>query len=394
MTIDNFKQEIDKLFPCRWKEIFFEDIRETFNRYTNIVSKIDKIEQDTLDKVSNLCNRILKVIELDYNGQKGNAITEFHTIMNGDARTNGLFASIGSVNINPQEYYFRARKREIGVDFSIQDMFHIPLNKRGIASTQRYSFPGFPCLYLGNSVYSCWEELRRPSFDNLMFSAYKVKYAFKVFDMRIPNDSDYKEEAIARTIERIPLILACSFVVKNPSDFFKPEYTISQMLIETIIDNNRKITEHEKSPIDEDVIWGVIYTSTHISNDIPYGKQFLENIVLPVIESNKSTYCYCLASLFDISRPLCYENKSLKEDTTNVLEEFIDQEKYKKEILRESYKQSQMGYFENKLKNTKFETLPHLVIGSPTAGITLNNEESAINIPVRSSGSFTVEINS
>ena len=90
-------------------------------------------------------------------------------------------------------------------------------------------------------------------------------------------------------------MLACSFIVKNPSDVFKPEYVIPQMLIETIICNNRKITQCEKSRIDPDVIWGVIYTSTHISKDFPYGRHFLENIVLPVIESNNpSNYCHYL----------------------------------------------------------------------------------------------------
>ena len=248
--------------------------------------------------------------------------------LNGNTEKDGLFSSIGCIDVNPDEFYYRARERKIGVDFSIKDMFHIPLNKRGIVSTQRYSSPGYPCLYLGNSVYSCWEEMRRPVFNNLMFSAYKVKYPFKVFDMRVPNYSDYSPEKLIQTINRVPLMLACSFVVKHSSDVFKPEYIISQLLVETIISNNRKITQREKSAIDPDVIWGVIYTSTHINNDFPYGKQFLQNIVLPVIESNNpSTYCYCLASLFDISRPLCYEYESLKENTTRMFWEEVGQEK-------------------------------------------------------------------
>lgn len=42
----------------------------------------------------------------------------------------------------------------------------------------------------------------------------------------------------------------------------------------------------------------------------------MENIVLPVIQSNNpSNYCYCLASLFDISQPLCYEYESMKDYT-------------------------------------------------------------------------------
>ena len=164
------------------------------------------------------------------------------------------------------------------------------------------------------------------------------------------------------------------------------------MLVETIICNNRRITQSEKSEIDPDVIWGVTYTSTHISKDFPYGKKFLENIVLPVVQSsNPSNYCYFLASLFDISHPLCYEYESLKENTTRMFWETLDQEKTEEEILQEQYEQSKMGYLEEKLKTAKFETLPHIEIGCPTEGITLDYTGTPVLVEVRSSGPFTIE---
>ena len=150
--------------------------------------------------------------------------------------------------------------------------------------------------------------MRRIPFDNLMFSAYKVKRAFKVYDMRIPSDVDYEEsENLQNTLRRLPLVFACNVVVKNSEDIFKPEYIIPQMLLETIIYNNRKTTEKGMNILDLNVIWGVIYTSTHINNDFPYGKDYLQNIVLPIINSNDSqNYCQYLAALFYISKPLCY----------------------------------------------------------------------------------------
>lgn len=392
MNIEDFKREIDGMFPCRWAEDFIQDTQNVFNKYIDIVSCLDGVDTAVLDNVKNLCSSLIDVVNLYYDGRKGEAFMAFSTIMNGGADFEGLFNSIGCIDVNSDEFYYRARERKIGVDFSIKDMFHIPLNKRGIVSTQRYSSPGYPCLYLGNSVYSCWEEMRRPVFNNLMFSAYKVKYPFKVFDMRVPSDSDYTSEALAQTIKRIPLMLACSFIVKNSSDVFKPEYIIPQMLVETIICNNRRITQSEKSEIDPDVIWGVTYTSTHISKDFPYGKKFLENIVLPVVQSsNPSNYCYFLASLFDISHPLCYEYESLKENTTRIYMEDVGIAKKEEEILREQYEQSKMGYLEEKLKTAKFETLPHIEIGCPTEGITLDYTGTPVLVEVRSSGPFTIE---
>lgn len=392
MTIEDFKREIDAMFPCRWVEDFLQDIKNVFAKYIDIVSCLDGIDTAVLDNAKNLCSSLIDVVNLYYDGRKGEAFMAFSTIMNGGADFEGLFNSIGCVDINSDEFYYRARERKIGEEFSILNMFHIPLNKRGIVSTQRYSSPGYPCLYLGNSVYSCWEEMRRPVFNNLMFSAYKVKCPFKVFDMRVPSDSDYTSEALAQTIKRIPLMLACSFIVKNSSDVFKPEYIIPQMLVETIICNNRRITQSEKSEIDPDVIWGVTYTSTHISKDFPYGKKFLENIVLPVVQSsNPSNYCYFLASLFDISHPLCYEYESLKENTTRMFWETLEQEKTEEEILQEQYEQSKMGYLEGKLKTAKFEALPHIEIGCPTEGIILDYTGAPVLVEVRSSGPFTIE---
>ncbi len=392
MNIEDFKIKVDSMFPCKWKNDFQADLNTILDKYIELVSTLDNIKEDLLREVKSLSYKILDVINLYFDGRRGEAFILFISIMNGNNPKDGLFSSIGNICIDKEKLYFRTRERKIGIDFSILDMFHIPLNKRGIVSTQRYSSPGYPCLYLGNSVYSCWEEMRRPPFDNLMYSAYKVRYSFRVFDMRIPNNLDYSNETLEQTIKRIPLVLACSLCVKNSGDVFKPEYIIPQMLVETIICNNRKITQNLKSPFDEDVIWGVIYTSTHLNNDFPYGKRYLENIVLPVIENkNKLNYCQHLASLFEISRPLCYEFESLKENTSRIY--MIDTNIVQSEIeqIHERYKQSKMGYLEEKLKNTCFETLPYLVIGCPTAGIALDQNGNPVNVEIRSSDSFIIE---
>lgn len=394
MNVKDFKRKTDDMFPCRWENDFLQELNKTFKNYIDIVSSLDNIDKSVLDDIKELCAQLMEVVNCYYDGRKSEAFIRFREIMNGCDNRKGLFLNISSIDINEGEFYYRARKRECKKEFTIQDMFHIPLNKRGIVSTQRYSSPGFPCLYLGNSVYSCWEELRRPPFDNLMFSAFKVRSAFKVFDMRVPDDSDYASLAIlSQTIRRIPLVLACSFIVKNPSDVFKPEYIIPQFLIDTIIENSKRITRQEKSILDPNVIWGVVYTSTHISHDFPYGRKFLENIVLPVVESNNSAnYCYYLASLFEISQPVYYEYESLKEDTACVCREFGNQEKTNVKTIREQYKTSKMGYIEEKLKNVPFPSLPYLVLGLPANNtIELDYTGKTKSFDIHTNQSFIIE---
>lgn len=395
MNVEDFKREIEAMFPCKYENEFILELSNTFKKYIDIVSCLDNIEDGVLNSIQDLCKRLIDVLKKYYDGRRGEAFMLFSAIMNGNKNVeDGLFSSIGNVNIDPDNYFYRTREKRIGVEFTILDMFHIPLNKRGIVSTQRYSSPGYPCLYLGNSVYSCWEEMRRPVFDNLMFSAYKVKYAFKVFDLRIPNESDYNDTELIKTINRIPLILACSFVVKNATDVFKPEYIVPQMLVETIISNSRQIIQSEKSILDPDVIWGIIYTSTHLNKDFPYGKKYLENIVLPVVETDgELNYCQYLASLFEISYPLCYEYESLKENTTRTFWEESDREKTDEEKINKQYNQSKMGYLEGKLKHTQFEVLPHLILGCPRDGVILDSNGIGpfSKMIIRSSGPFKIK---
>lgn len=52
-------------------------------------------------------------------------------------------------------------------------MFHIPITMRRQVGTERYSIPGYPCLYLGNSIYVCWEEMNRPLMSSCWVSRLK-----------------------------------------------------------------------------------------------------------------------------------------------------------------------------------------------------------------------------
>lgn len=54
------------------------------------------------------------------------------------------------------------------------EVLHIPFEKRHLAKTQRYSIAGVPCLYLGTSLYVCWQEMGKPDFSKLYLSYFKI----------------------------------------------------------------------------------------------------------------------------------------------------------------------------------------------------------------------------
>lgn len=366
--------EIYKLFPLQWKNDFITDLKNNLNKYLEIVRKHTD-DTDITNAINNFNDNITEVVSAYFNGCHSDAFSAFHDMMKSDSNP---FNCIKTYRINTGDIFFRARLKETGKTFTFKDLFHIPQNKRGLVKTQRYSYPGYPCLYLGNTIYSCWEELLRPDFNSLMISAFKATREFHIYDLTMPDTEDFTEENLNITLLRLPLILSCSIAVNGHDNAFKPEYIIPQLLTEFIIHNNRRLHKTEKGPLD--MIWGLIYTSVHANNDFPYGTDYLKNIVLPVIESDKNeSYCNILASLFEVSTPSCYEYESLKTSPYKISweEEAISDE----ERARVNYNKTSFGFMEDRLKNhADFNSFIYFYINSP--------EE--ITIPW--DGSFTINV--
>lgn len=142
---------------------------------------------------------------------------------------------------------FRGRVNESGcTDYDDGEMYHIPLSKRGIVSTQRFSFPGLPCLYLGASVYTCWTELDRPQIDCFQVAAIKPCVGgkmLKVIDLsKAPSrlSSLIKEPGFTDEAYYLywPLMALCSIKVRNDKHTFKPEYIFPQFFLEYILKRN------------------------------------------------------------------------------------------------------------------------------------------------------------
>ncbi len=406
MNIENFYNEIVRNLPVvRKNEDFRDDVKICLSEYVKNVKLIDPNlfdseaeKQDIVAKIQEQSDRISEIIDLYYAGQHAIAFEEFQQLFNAP---NGILTNIQHYTVRQQsieEYHdeegklrskevstiwFRARIFDNKQEHTFEEMFHIPLNKREIVNTQRYSAPGYPCLYLGNTIYSCWEEMHRPRFDDIMFSGFKVKQNFNVYDLRIPKRSSFEGDRFKQVLQYMPLIIACMIQVKNYNYPFKPEYIIPQLLIDTIICKNRKDWKGKYGPCD--MPWGVIYTSTHISKDFPYGTQYLENIALPAIKiDGDKNYCEVLASFFDISDPLCYEYEALKENDSHIYwEPFVTNPEEK---LRKQYLESKMGYLENRIKeHGKFHTLGHIVINIPESGITFPSNGGTCSFEVRAS---------
>lgn len=186
--------------------------------------------------------------------------------------------------------------------YNANDMFHIPFEKRGLVRTNRYSIPGLPCVYLGSTPLTCWEEMGKPDLNTTHSSLFLADNSIRFFDISIPptawmdhfvnhlkynygvNDLTELFQMMRSYLILWPLIACCSIRVMNPDDAFKPEYIVSQLLLQWI-QQSRKYD-------------GVSYFSTKIDNYTGENFRVYQNFAFPVKERKGKGHCDMLRAKF------------------------------------------------------------------------------------------------
>lgn len=226
---------------------------------------------------------LISCVEEYYNGNPFKAYKKLHTALQNDYKN--LYNVLNHKEYVENESFFRIRLNEKNYPYQKKEMFHIPFELRNKVSTQRFSIPGFPSLYLGRTIYICWEELNRPSIDKIQAVKLKNTKPLKLLDLT-PPDKDCKNiDELYRFFMTFPLIMSCSVKVRDTSDTFKPEYIVPQLLLQWIRSNQN--------------LDGIQYKSTHLTSKVFNEKSELINVVLPVKSNEDKGICKELASCFE-----------------------------------------------------------------------------------------------
>lgn len=238
---------------------------------------------------------ILEAIDAYYEGNLNNA----YNILSSFMKKSNLTGYLDKESFLPANTsLFRIRKAIGNYPLKRDDLFHIPFSARGKVKTQRYSIPGLPSLYLSNSVYVAWEELGRPGFNEVQAMRLANTRPIRLLDLtseiysrneHIEGNTSYGYQLLYRVMVW-PLLAACSIKVRNPDDSFKPEYIISQMLLQWV---NKNLVD------------GIKYSSTHIDLRRQRHIGSFYNLVLPVKTLHlEEGYCTELAQLFTATQVL------------------------------------------------------------------------------------------
>lgn len=282
----SFKRALSDLYHQYCTKLYeLEDFEYTFENYGTLTS------HDFKSANKNFAKKIIETIDSYYNGDPHEAYQKLRDVI----QIKGISALLQKHTYTEEENFYRIRIS--GNELKHEEMFHIPFEKRGVVTTQRYSIPGFPSLYLSNSIYLCWEEMSRPDINVVHASRFTTLKRVKFLDFTLPQmyreeyeDNDEGNKKVLKYLMTWPLIAACSVKVRNRSDFFKPEYIIPQLILLWV----RKTGEFD----------GIKYFSTHLDYVNTKSKGNFFNFVLPVKDNLEMGYCSNLINIFKFTDPL------------------------------------------------------------------------------------------
>jgi hypothetical protein len=170
------------------KDFDFEDFLDrVFSEYLaefdNLVPNdaLSKLIKDGKPDAQKACEYVRRAVHEHLCGSPADAFLSFayavgsvrahfeHLLPKSDRAGSDLFKTLYRLRVESPQEGVR------GIEFDRKALFHISFQDRHIVNRQRYSIPGLPCLYLGSSLYVCWEELDRPPFHSVYAAAFRVR---------------------------------------------------------------------------------------------------------------------------------------------------------------------------------------------------------------------------
>ncbi|WP_375438121.1 hypothetical protein [uncultured Hymenobacter sp.] len=275
----------------------------------HLIDKIQEIWQGQPESKAHLikithgiATGIINAVNYYYEGKIHNATDTFNSVLNEIE-----FGNLTIVDkIDTGKNFYRARRSDAN-KIKRADIFHNPFEKRQFVNTSRYSVPGLPALYLGGSVYVCWEEFDRPPIKDIFFSRFSNKTPLNI--IKIQRFDDFFKDLPSgdiRTLDEttfilmyvctFPLSIACSIKTKEAKGSFKPEYIIPQLLLQYVADNEE--------------IDGILFPSTKVDyKNVDNVSSY--NYVFPVKHVAKKGFCTNLLAKFELTEPTSLELEAL-----------------------------------------------------------------------------------
>jgi len=308
-AIDFFGHPDAKLPLTRQIDNFGAFMKERFSKYRDLVSRLDtkdpiaeSIKHEEAG-IATLCHKIEQAITAYHGGWPKQAYLRLEEGMEAIWPEIQMLSPFLKNPVLRQLYRMRVAGPE-GGEFTKGDLFHIPYESRHLVNRQRYSIPGLPCLYLGASLYVCWEEMGRPAFDSVYMARFEVNESVRILDMSLspatlsacmtqrPATPPPTASCVSLAV-CWPLMAACSVETKYPKAPFIEEYIVPQLLLQWVTERNH--------------VDAIAFFSVKLK---PRTDNFLANInfVFPSKGAGQPTgFCEKLRRLFIVTEPVSWQ---------------------------------------------------------------------------------------
>lgn len=305
----DFRESFSKLLhnyeklPIRWDgKDFYKDLEKRLQKYKESLERISNINLEKIDEINQL---ILSAVEYYLNGMPSNAYNQISELItnyyNNLSVEDKDITGYRIVSIDDNKLYDRKR------------VFHVPFSLREKIKTDRYSIPGYPCLYLADCFDGCLNEVGYNPANNYIISKFKSDKKLKILDLSVsPNEinvsltsnspGEQLEYSCLNYMYSFPLMIACSYIRNKPDLPFALEYIIPQLLLQCF----------HKGKLKTD---GIRYLSCKTN----INKKFRNYVFLTEYNSEiQSDYCKKLSNVFSLTSPYyikdCPDLSKLKVD--------------------------------------------------------------------------------
>lgn len=314
--IDFFNNDILDLPKQRPAGNFETFLQQMYSRFLTETAKLtggDPVTKGVIaaiPQMTRLCQTVRDAVSMYYDGFPHGAYERLDKGI--QAIQPHLDRLASTPNIAPSlQHLYRIRLGTLA-KFSRTDLFHIPFDLRHRVTTKRYSISGLPSLYLGGSLWACWEEMGRPDFGRMHVAQFRAAAGASIQVL----DFGYRPALIAALIEKQPevnaggeltdfvtsqavcwpLMAACSIKVLCPGDAdapspFIPEYVVPQLLLQWV----RNTTGYD----------GLRYFSTKIEQHVQ-DPTVPMNYVFPVRHKAPTGHCTLLRQKFVLTDPIAW----------------------------------------------------------------------------------------
>ena len=257
--LDKYRCQLKRnsLSMARFLSNNFDDYLKDLNKAAKsgnnklVGKEMSELVLKNLPQIKNISEKIIEVFSLYDQGKIISASNMAFDIFS-SMKKQLMYRYYGAAEINT---YYRIRSYdENKYEISRKAIFHIPIHKKHLGRTERYSMPGHPCLYLSSQEELCWYECKKP--DNFIIARFElpregcnylkfIDFSEKLMPLmhsffnwfHNEDNKDPVRKYLLKYLYTYPLRAACSVQVEHPNGNFKEEYIIPQLLVQWILND-------------------------------------------------------------------------------------------------------------------------------------------------------------